>query len=1122
MSAIPPNRADSKIFNVDTILNKDLINRDDIDELNRVYREIEIREQSEEIDFYESSTYVLELVINKVNLYIKNKENIPAESLVSLFYLSCFNDFQQIDQVFKKIASLATSNQGKKERVVKRISIIMPTCRSLDHFEEDAIKLLKTISPSMSKQEILYSVQEKRDHIRKQLKIEAQLRKKEEELHYFKYATSKGAVTRSHDASFLKPSTNFSGWHFLGDLQASHSVISAQPTLLGDLAYQIKSNPVLVDNLEQAKKMKSERNNDVLAVLGTTQVGKSSTLNFLSGQTPYIERGFVKSTDFETQEEVNGVTLNKKDGEIIFNYLLEHKLIEHDEEETTSGGEEEWEPCYYVPSFQIGEKVLGAKKNDEITHLKTFIYEQFPDKENSAVFSHITNQLAAAIRKKNRSDDGKPSIGFSNPIFSYGAGVSTTIIAQSRQQEWNVTTIDLPGSGEVRGAGYSLVSAYSARNSLANTCTVKGAAILISYEQLTGGATNAEALIKVLQSADDMLGETIDTDNICILVTKVPLMKKVKKRRQVTEVKKTDQEIHQEAKDKLEAFHELLGHNSSCEFSKLRKILSEVIEKDHFGAVTPLKTMEDDYIESAAESNVNMRNRSQVIELLSKLRPVKVTENYFSRTYSIQNGNIAQTVSLIQDEVLNLSSQLSLHRDQIKTLFTELDEKYTTIVISVNMATKYIEEAKKSMEFEQLSFENAVRSYTEGGDIETLKFSRKMDVKQEVDEIKKLAIVRAKQQITDSSYRSGLKRTKKGETQSSEAKQLNDKMRKIKAEIENKKREIRIKEAEKKRKGNQEESIITKNINRDEYWYQGDVKETLAVNHKDYPLEGSYTIHTNTGGFAVSKTKINNPNQSKVEFKIVSKKNVGMFSNYKLSCVLALNCKASDRLDYEINRLKKEIESLDDDRAILSEKIKMMKSLEENEKLLNSATKEISTHLEKEGEKYHGSLETLKKTIGIEGDKAQVMSISDIKKVMIGSIADSCEKDIKEANRAIEKVKELFCDPKTAESISTIRQEIANYKELINLVEINLFDTKFGSATKLMTLPEMEDTVEEIIKYEDKCKHVLENIDNYKDRIKAIKGELKELKLNVDNLDEKIERHIARYRRSSVSGCIVM
>ena len=76
------------------------------------------------------------------------------------------------------------------------------------------------------------------------------------------------------------------------------------------------------------------------------------------------------------------------------------------------------------------------------------------------MLSHVISVLNKSYRRKNMDLQEKPYIGIKNPVFKYGAGVSTTISAQMQNFKWqaelidnqsfNITTIDLPGFNDVR------------------------------------------------------------------------------------------------------------------------------------------------------------------------------------------------------------------------------------------------------------------------------------------------------------------------------------------------------------------------------------------------------------------------------------------------------------------------------------------------------------------------------------------------------------------------------------------------------------------------------------------------------------------------------------------------
>ena len=71
-----------------------------------------------------------------------------------------------------------------------------------------------------------------------------------------------------------------------------------------------------------------------------------------------------------------------------------------------------------------------------------------------------------------------------------------------------------------------MVAAFTTYCSLSKTKSIKGAVIMISYNQLLEASTTAKNLSEVIDSATNLLGDTVNKDNVLLLVSKVPIMKK--------------------------------------------------------------------------------------------------------------------------------------------------------------------------------------------------------------------------------------------------------------------------------------------------------------------------------------------------------------------------------------------------------------------------------------------------------------------------------------------------------------------------------------------------------------------------------------------------------------------
>ncbi len=1095
-------------------LNNEIIGRSAIDTINKAMNDIDLREQSQEVvsGAEPESTQVLKLIINKVKHIFENINNHTTEDFISIFYLSKVIDFPEITDVFNKMVITRSPTDSEKKRLVKDIAKLIPPSLSENQLKEDFSELISQIGKDYLDPTL---IEDKLRDIRKRNDFHKKLQEKGYELLRFQLTNTDQlrAVKSQHNAS---QKGLFDQWIFFkdGDIQ------TVEKDILGNICFQIQKNPELQNCIELAQQSMKCTNNNILVFLGTTQVGKSSTLNFLSGQIPFIDRGYLYKEDFKILDERSdqkSASISKE----VFSYLINDRLInvaslsDSDEEieefKSDSSGSPDSNQQFYIPTFNIGERISGESDNEDKNNLRKFILKNFHEIKRDFVFKFIVNLLEGAIRRKERSERLQgPGIGFRNPIFSYGVGKSTTSVAQAKIQDWNATTIDLPGSGDSRGEVYSLLSAFSTYRTLEQTNSVKGAAIILSYEQLTIEATAIEGLIKVLSSADNMMGESIGPSNICILVTKVPLTKKSKNGKMVP---RKSHEITNLVAKELNKLSNLLAQSESPDLLRLKALLTEVINGKRFMPITPLKDLEDGCLEESDPTNVNKENKEEIIKMLSNLNPIKVNSNYFSQTYSSQNGNISRIIGQIEDAILNISSVIRNELEELKSLFKALSERYKQISISIDIAYNYINEIKKHLESEQKIFDEVMANYlVDDGSRKANAFSIKKESNLTADEIKNLAIIHAKQKTIGETDRFQALENPYQSNTNSDIRVFEEKVKEKKEDIKH--LEKKIAELESKKETDGEKNVIVQSKkfpDMDNYWYPGDQTTTLE-HYSDYPVKPNYKLQATKGIFRVNVNREQTADKYRAEFIITRREKAGIFSKYKMTCQVFLEASARDITNHEIKVKQVELKRCQEDLLSLTQRLETFKETEVLNEKLNRFEQKKRKIVSETQQQYHESLAKLQKELQIKEDKSQIMSISDILKLMIGMLVNNANQSFKEIQHTLDEAQAYFQKQDRPAIIYKIKSGIKNYRTLDQLLLITKalnFKSRYNNAVTVMNISEMEEAEELIISLEDKIKNVVTDLKNCETQIDMIQQENSWLKLDIDKYDKTLERIFA-------------
>ena len=1131
--SLHPHETINQVDLVANALNNKIIGRSAIDKINQAISVIDLREQSQKIDLGKEpeSTQVLRLIINKVKPIFENISNYTPQDIISMFYLTKVIDFPQITDVFNRMLGIISSRKNsEKKTLVKDIAKLIPASLSENQLEADFSELIRQIDDGLLDPTL---IEEKLHDIRKRNYTQKKLQEKGDELRRFQLTDpDNNNNNQLRVKSQLNPSQRifFEGWNFFND---SPNQEREDSDILGNLCFRIQNNPELLDHIEQAKQSTKCTNNNILVFLGTTQVGKSSTLNFLSGQIPFIARGYLHKEDFTILDKGTDQKSATKNSEKVFSYLIDAGLIrlfspsDSDSDEDVEDPQTDLDnnnsdnlrspasrPQFYVPTFNIGERISSQTDNDDKKKLREFILENFPEKTEEFLFKFIVNQLEGAIRQKDRSEDERPGIGFKNPIFSYGVGISKTIVAQAKNQDWNTTTIDLPGSGESRGDEYSLLSAFSTYCALEQSTSVKGAAIILSYEQLRNEATTVEDLIKVFSSAKNMMGESIEPSNICILVTKVPLTKSRKGRM----VPRPSDEIQELVAKELSKLCNLLAQNESPEHSRLKVLLLEIIKGERFIPVIPLRTMEDNDLEVSDPHNVNEENKDKIIKMFSNLSPIKVPTNYFSQTYSSQNGNIRGIIDQIEDSILSVSSVIKKELKSLKSLFKTLKEKQDQILIDIDVANHYIKEINECLVIEQKTFDEVMKNYLEGNGRHTNSFSLKQGSKMKAEEIKNLAIIAAKQEAIgeakwfDRPYQSPTLSAILG---------LEKKLEEKKELISSLEEKIATLESQKKTDGKKDVTVQSSKLPPiDSYWYAGEQTATLETS-KDYPVTPKHDLRATQGGFSITFNREDTKDKYRVKFVVTKKERAGIFSKYKMTCEVSLTASASDVIDHKIKVEQAKLKKLQDDLLSTAQRVETLRETEDLNQKVYNLEQDKQNIVYKTQQQYHESLAKLQNEFGIKDDKSQIMSMSDIRKLMIGVLVNNANRSLEEARLPLHEARTYFQKQDRLANIHKIKSAIKNYRTLDGLLFITKalnFESKYDNAVTVMSISEMEKAVDKMIVLEDIIKKVVIYLENCKPEIDMIQKQASKLKLDIDKYDQALERDF----KESTSTCMIL
>jgi len=461
--------------------------------------------------------------------------------------------------------------------------------------------------------------------------------------------------------------------------------------------------------------LKKSNDKDAIITLGVTQAGKSSTLNFLFGCKPFIEMGYVYKDSFILlkQNSINDQYLDENDSEKIFNYLEGKELIKKISDK---------KDAKLIVNFYIGEKFNpNSKESEEMKELKDFIrmlkYEiSVENKENNTIIDYLISKIVFVLTTKIRQMDSfqndNPSIGFKDPSFVYGAGVSTTLRASKKELiyslgqdcEFCITTMDLPGYNDVRGLAYKMVTSYSTYKALSGISSIKGVIIVINFSHLGDSASSEKTLSEVFKSSIDMLGPSFNKDNILMLVTKLQLVNKITKK------PRSNKELNETVAKELNKYLDLVRNNN--ESRDVRDIINSIIANKNYCAVAPLKKFDESYEDAVVEENINIENRELILKLIQKLDTKQVnSSDYFKNVFSKKNIYIKDIIYELEEELIKVANMCYKRKNNISNnLFIVRDSVVFLNIMKRNLEV-FIKEIELNLIYEKNEFKKEFDSF---------------------------------------------------------------------------------------------------------------------------------------------------------------------------------------------------------------------------------------------------------------------------------------------------------------------------------------------------------------------------------------------------------------------------
>lgn len=246
------------ILVVEEILNRTILCRHDVKELNKAYRRIDHFERTSE---KRGSEAVLDKIIEKIQKIAKEKN---LASLISLYHLQGFSDKGLlIEDHFK-----ALWNFTKSKEMIQHIARCLPCCSSESDFNQDVLAL---IGPEQDKEVAEILTRKKKLQKIGIRKLELQARINDAPNSYPKYLEELLDKGYLYLYDYLIP--------MISDPKQYDSIMKKMTC--SELAFIVLQTRDAI--IKKVEKFMTSTENKVLFLLGNKKVGKSTTLCFLRG-----------------------------------------------------------------------------------------------------------------------------------------------------------------------------------------------------------------------------------------------------------------------------------------------------------------------------------------------------------------------------------------------------------------------------------------------------------------------------------------------------------------------------------------------------------------------------------------------------------------------------------------------------------------------------------------------------------------------------------------------------------------------------------------------------------------------------------------------------------------------
>ena len=166
--ALPPFRTiEEGIRIIEEILSKNVLCRHDVEDINQIYRGIDLLERRIDHIVEHTSLHALQKIIDRAKKIAQDKKITPAD-LISLYHLQNFSDKDlPITDYFNRLLSRFDKNPKNVEELASHL----PCCTSEALFDEDVQALIGP-NPSSEAAQVLKQKKEKlQAHVRMQKEV---------------------------------------------------------------------------------------------------------------------------------------------------------------------------------------------------------------------------------------------------------------------------------------------------------------------------------------------------------------------------------------------------------------------------------------------------------------------------------------------------------------------------------------------------------------------------------------------------------------------------------------------------------------------------------------------------------------------------------------------------------------------------------------------------------------------------------------------------------------------------------------------------------------------------------------------------------------------------------------